>query len=68
MAVDHALVKAGEARHRSGMRAELLDALNAARARWSDELNVRQRSVDDRLAKAVQASIDRVFGPARHGS
>jgi len=50
----------------SGTRRNAIDALRAAGIDWKDEIQARQESVDDRLAKFMRGELDAFFLTAGH--
>jgi hypothetical protein len=67
LAVDQAMVRIDEALFRDEMRAELLAALNAEQLEVADAIKARHRAAIDAAAGQLQAGMERMFVPARHG-
>lgn len=67
LAVDQAMVRIDEALFRDEMRAELLAALNAEQLEVAAAIKARHRAAIDAAAGQLQAGMERMFVPARHG-
>lgn len=65
--VDKVQIEIHELRFREAMRNEILDALQLQQARMVDELLQRHGAMIDGTASQLQATVDRVFIPARDG-
>lgn len=67
LAVDHAMVRIDEALFRDEMRADLLAALGAEQVDVAAAIKARHRALLDANAARLQAGMERMFIPARHG-
>ena len=67
LAVDKALVEIDEVRLRDQMRAEILEVLEEQRPALALALKARHAALIDAGAAQIQASLERVFVPARDG-
>jgi hypothetical protein len=65
--VDKAMVMIDELRFRDEMRAEILEGLREQKEELARELRASHGALIDAMATQVNASVDRVFIPARDG-
>lgn len=65
LAFDKALITIDEALFRDAMKKEILDTLAEQRRQLGEALRVQHFSTIDQMAQSLEASLDRVFVPAR---